>query len=349
MTHPSPKSPQKNSEVLARDFTISSELVATFGLKWSSPTKKEATPQNFIDTLTSFQADRSNKYYYFNPAAFFTRNAESGFIVEFRGGGGEALRGYWGDYFRKLQVSSRFKLGKENILHDAKQIFQALVPKNLINSDLYATSMQDFANDIKSIPGNDIYEAMDNHYILHRNRYHFGNIRRSHEARIILYYPLAQTEFLRASRLLRYAPRSQGKLVYDIINEAYPPLHSFDYESGFFECAIQPSTLIPHPTQEIKKKEAEHLKIQNAIIEQNKELYKSPRLYDINSALQSKFIENIEILSKNSKELINIYQKKKESDPNLTVKSPLFMHLFTKIDGMAQIYDSHQNYSTIQL
>jgi hypothetical protein len=324
-------------------------LTAHFELDWSSPTRKEAVPQHFADALSSFRADRSNKYYYFNPAAFLTRSTEAGLAVEFRGGGGEALRGYWGDYFRNLQVSLRFKLGKGNVSHDAAQIFQALVSKQGISSDLYKVSMQKFVNEIKSIPGDDIYEVMDNHYVLHRNRYHFGNIRRSIEAGILLFYPLAQTEFLKASRLLRYIPRSQGQVIYDIINKSYPILHLFDYESGFFKHIAKPSDILIPPTQAVKKKEIEHLKIQNLVAEQNKKLYNSPRLYDIPSALKSKLLENTEILNDNSEEFRSIYQERIKTSSSLSVKSPQFMSFFTKIDGMAQIFDSHQVYSTVEL
>lgn len=346
-THTPSVHPRGSHNILERDFSISCQLAAHFGLKWSRPLKREAIPLNFIDALSSFRADRSNKYYYFNPAAFFTRSIETGLATEIRGGAGEALRSYWGNYFRKLKISSRFKLGRSNIAHDAAQIFRALVPKEGINDELYKTSTLEFARDIEYTCGDDIYEAMDIHYILHRNRYHFGNIRRSHAAGIILYYPLAQLEFLWASRLLDYGRRSQGKVIYDIIDRSHSVLHSFDYESGYFECAAPPNIIMTPPLQAVKERETEHLKMQNMLIQHNNELYRAPRLYDIPSALQSKLLENIEILTDNSKDFREIYQEKIKASQYPTMTSPSFINFFTKVDGMAQVYEQHQEYSTV--
>lgn len=348
-THAPSVFPHRSHDTLARDFSISCQLAAHFDLKWSRPTKKEAIPLNFIDTLSSFRADRSNKYYYFNPAAFFTRSMESGFIAEIRGGAGEALRSYWGNYFRKLKVSSRFKLRRNNIAHDAAQVFQALVPKEGVTQELYRASTLEFVRDIEYTCGEDIYDSMDIHYILHRNRYHFGNVRRSYAAGIVLYYPLAQIDFLRASRLLGYGKRSEGKVIYDIINRFYPILHSFEYESGFFECATQPNIILNPPAQKIREREREHLEIQTIITQQNKNLYRAPRLYNIQSALESKFQENIQILTENSMQFREILQEKMKSSQYSTNTSASFVSFFTKVDGMAQVYEPHQEYTTVAI
>lgn len=348
-THTPSVFPRRSHDTLARDFSISCQLTAHFDLKWSRPTRKEAIPLNFIDTLSSFRADRSNKYYYFNPAAFFTRSIEPGFVAEIRGGAGEALRSYWANYFRKLKVNSRFKLGRNNIAHDATRIFQALVPKEGIAQELYEASTLEFVKDIEYTSGNDIYDALDIHYILHRNRYHFGNIRRSYTAGLLLYYPLAQIDFLRASRLLDYRERSQGKVIYDIINRTCPILHSFDYESGFFECATPPKIVINPSDEKSKEREIEHLEIQNLITQQNKSLYCAPRLYNAQSALTSKFQENMQILTENSVELRNILREKMKSSQYSTNPSPSFIGFFTKVDGVAQVYESHQEYSTVEI
>lgn len=337
------------SEVLERDFAISVQLVSHYNLRWTKPVARQAEWKSFAECLQDYRRFRSNKYYSFTPANFQTFSTEDNIYIEIHGGCGEALRGYWGKYFRKLPVSGRFKKTRGNIWHDAAVIFQSLVPRQSIPQELHSLSMREFVTDMRAVPGNTIYEVMDNHYALHRNRYHFGNVRQAFEIGKLLYYPLAQKEFLLASQKLPYTERCQGRLLYDIIRQSTPSAHLFPYESGFFECAPPPTVHIPITKQAIDDVSEEYFSVQQLRMEQSRQLYAAGRNYDIKAAMTELALTNLEIIMDSSIELRDIYEGQQLGRASRSLANPVRNHYISRLDGIAQVFAAKQSYELMMV
>jgi hypothetical protein len=336
------------SDVLRRDFAIATELVSHYNLRWTEPMERHVEPKTFSECLFDYRRYRSNKYYSFKPQNFETRN-NSGMYMEIHGGGGEALRGYWAKHFRSLPVSGKFKVTRGNVWHDASHIFRSLVQRQSIPEELYSQSLQDFVNDIRAIPGKNIYEVLDNHYILHRNRYHFGNLRHAYSVGKLLYYPLAQKEFLLAAQQLPHAVRSQGKLLHDIIQQSTPSAHLFAYESGFFDCAPPPLTHMPVTALAQQDVIKEFREIQEANALRAGKLYASGRNYDIQAAMRNLASKNIEKIMDGSKELRGIYEGQQVGRESKTLANTARNHYAARLDGIAQVFEPQQSYTLVSI
>jgi len=337
------------SEVLVRDFAISSQLVSHYNLRWSEPVEKQTEWKTFAECLADYRRFRSNKYYSFSPSNFHTQSKNDRIHMEIHGGCGEALRGYWAKYFRNLPISARFKVSRGNVWHDAAIIFQSLVQRQSMPEELYSLALREFVVDMREVPGNTIYEVLDNHYILHRNRYHFGNVRQAYEAGKLLYYPLAQKEFLLASQKIPHASRCQGKLLYDIIEQSTPSAHLFPYESGFFECAQPPKAHIPVTEQALREVSEEHQATQEAQRLQSRDLYAAGRNYDIPTAMNELARTNLEKIMDGSKELRAVYEGQQVGRNSKALAASTRNHYIARLDGIAQVFDPQQAYEIIAI
>jgi len=337
--------------VIERDFDIASSIVAYYGLNWHRPLRRRTVSRPFSEAVNEYRRFRSNKYYYFSPSSFLTVSAEAELAFEFRGGAGEALRGYWAEHFAGLPISARFKLTRGNVWHDASLIFQYLVGRDAIPGDLYQGAMQAFVKDFQNIPGTGIYDVLDNHYILHRNRYHFGNINQAYQTGSLIYYPLAQPEFLKAAQMLSHKSRSEGKVVFDIIRMSFPELHSFPYESGSFACAPEPKEFIQPKSALVQKKRAEFEAVQEIMLEESRALYSGPQQFSPAAALQKRLDESMDLLQDHSKDIANILNGGRRAKiKSLTNKNPKLVNNFvSKFEGMVQVFEPSTPYDAIAL
>ncbi|WP_368928938.1 hypothetical protein [Alcaligenes faecalis] len=293
------------SKIIDRDFEIALNIVSNYDLPWNCVNEVLVDPIRFDDALDYYRFFRSSNYYRTNLSRYRTSVTYGGSYVELAGGCGEVLRGFWGEYFKNINYGSKIYENRFNKKKCGNYVFAALVKKNARLEDYYQDSLSWFGGEIEQIDGQDFFEAIDNHYFLHRNRYHFGNQRDSWRAGKLLYYPLGKKEFFQASKSVSSDLKMKGKLVFDIINHNKSELHGFDYETPFAYSRynnIKKNINIKEELIERRKKD--FLNVLNNQKKYNKVAYER-KSFDLKINLNGKFKENIEICRSN-KDLDNI-------------------------------------------
>lgn len=296
----STKNPYKYQEsslaILENDLRIGSYLVKKFGLSWHKDSvAPDDTNINFISFASSLNDWRFNKlgtHFGFVPASFlFKPNLSES--IELRGGGGENLRGFWAESINRFNFSSEIKNTNKSINADAKRFFLALVPSDVpARSD----SLESFIEHINTIPGEAFLEKIDNHYVLHRNRYHFGHFRVSCNAGRLLYFPLASPDLFKASRSIDFFKRQKGLVLFDFIDNFNPLLNEVEFQSGSWSDEIK---LLRRDFEEKLVGSLEDSDYWKAMTMKKTKSHSNinKTLYDKNEAMHNRLSENLEILS----------------------------------------------------
>ncbi|URW82468.1 hypothetical protein NBV64_17355 [Alcaligenes sp. DN25] len=334
------------SDVIDRDFDIALDMVSHYNLQWSRSRPVFADPVGFDQALSHYRFFRSSNYFRTNLSRFYTSLYPNGSYVELVGGCGEVLRGFWSDYFKKISYSSRIESDRLNKRKCGYYVFSALVGRNSKLKSYYDDSMSWFMDNISKIDGEDFYEAIDNHYFLHRNRYHFGNYRDAWRSGKLLYYPLGKKEFFQASKMIDSKLKSKGQVVFDIIKSNKAELHRFPYESPFgFSYDIPGGGFIrvPHDVSKKKKKDfLDDFQLKKSI---NKDIYRISS-FDLKKNLSKKFSNNIDVCRSN--DVLNSFFENNIFNFQPDSWSAKDIKLFTKIDSLALLVGGCSvNYSLI--
>lgn len=79
------------------------------------------------------------------------------------------------------------------------------------------------------LPSAAINEQLNQHYLLHRNRTHFGHVLQSLDARALTLSPLSTPELLRAAYHLPYWERHRGTTTFDLVERLAPELNRMPF------------------------------------------------------------------------------------------------------------------------
>lgn len=317
------------SKIIDDDFDIALDIVSSLDLKWSKAKKSIAYPISFKDSIDSYRFHRSANYFAFNYTKYNRKLIASDLHIEIAGGVGDAFRSPWGNYLRKLKRGPEILKVNNNIGLAANLVFSLLVKKNEKLLNIFNESQKLFTKEIMDIGGETFFEAIDNHYLCHRNRYHFGNHKQAIEDGVLLYYPLAVKEFIYASKLLSYEDRSKGKMSFDIINILDKSLHSFGYETPF-SFDINTSRKIP---KNLEKEKLMKILFKETLNEKSKlsmSIYSEPS-YNLKQSIDKALNDRIEICRKD--EIINLIIDQLEIIPKIKLaKQTEKIRLFNKLD-----------------
>lgn len=220
--------------MLQADYNISAHLAEKVGLSRyiqdGAPLKSVGYDEHFKH-VSKLNSNKTNMY---GPSIFSSNAERFRKSIQIRGGGGEVLRSYWTDYLSKTGISDSF-VGANGYGNwkDFTFLFNKLVSRSLVRGEgLYKEIQNSFINELLSMNKNTANETLEEHYFLHRNRYHFGHLRSSLLAGNICYMPLSNKFLLLASRKLSFSSRAQGKLLHDIILRSEYALDKVEYEAG---------------------------------------------------------------------------------------------------------------------
>lgn len=155
------------------------------------------------------------------------------FSVEFHGLAGEVYRSYWSDYFRRFSTFDK-KIEKSNVSvkKDLQKFFYIFVKTKVVNRDLYEDAKRSLINEFFYYEGSNIYEKLDNHYLLFRNKYHFGGFVNKLKRGVLLFSPLIDYNYFLASRKQSFQEKQNGKLLFDIIDNTNPYLNLIPFDSS---------------------------------------------------------------------------------------------------------------------
>lgn len=210
-----------------KDFKIAVDIATGLGMRfgdWSAPLLG-SNSLTFAEDLKRWQMLSGASNYQFFPRG---REDIRSFSHEIRGGLGEAFRGY-SFYYSGLRGALD---GSPASVEDDLYVFFDHVTGNHIQPRARHLARDYFIEYLTSVPGDDIYAKLDNHYVLHRNRTHFANVKKGLLRNARVCFPLQLPELFWASRLQNRSLRSAGKVLFDVIERTMPLLNQFEFEDG---------------------------------------------------------------------------------------------------------------------
>lgn len=241
-TQPPDKFKGKSKDIVMKDFRIASFLVRRYGLKWFRGFNKGALKLSFNESLEQHAFFRSG-YFLFTPSQYLVYDNKWNEEVQLRGGGGGLYKSTWGEYIKNSYINKWLVGSDLSLKEDAGIIFKKLVPEKGLPQNIYSSSQEVFinslSNTIENNESSNVYSALDIHHVSYRNRSHFGHLRNSEAQGKVVFYPLINEHFYNASLLLSDEERSQGKLVFDIIEHCFSELNEYPYDDGYHELLPQ--------------------------------------------------------------------------------------------------------------
>ncbi|WP_029088939.1 hypothetical protein [Brevibacterium album] len=217
-------------KTLELDLETAHELRAHLGMEWSRETGVTGVPLDFHTSLDVFQSRWAG--------AKFTWPCSSSAIwptalrLEVHGGSGELLRRAYQNV-RSHPSFAALADRPETVHDDARALFSTAVPHaRHMTGDLRDEAAEVFAQSMALGHGLPLSEQLNRHYAAFRNRDHFGELLQRYDRNALVLYPLAQPEFLQASRLLDDDDRARGRLAYDIIQMCSPKLNEIPFDDG---------------------------------------------------------------------------------------------------------------------
>lgn len=220
----------QSRKVLEKDLQVAVGLRRHLGLDWARETGIVGLRHDIHTSLDIFQSRFAGARFAW-PAGASVTWPET-LRLEVHGGSGELLR----RAYQNMRDHPSFRPladRHDTVADDARKLFPTVVrhhrhfPDDLRDeaSEVFAASMS-FNNDLP------LSEQLNLHYANFRNRDHFGEMVHRHAKNALVLYPLAQPEFLQASRILSSKERSQGRVAYDIIRMSCPSLNEFAFDDG---------------------------------------------------------------------------------------------------------------------
>lgn len=211
--------------VIERDITVAENIRESYGLSWWRPGAREVLSIDFMESLAIFQSYRSNYSFLFSPSS--THMLYKKPLITVRGGGGELLRSTDGGV-------SMSKAHKDDGVSNGTQA--TWLAGKYLRSAALLPAFKEMAYDavekaFSDMPGYTFEQQMNAFYFRYRNRAHFGHSRHSAASNEIGIHLLSNPDFLRASEILNFEERSDGRMVKDIFNRTASELLDIPFEN----------------------------------------------------------------------------------------------------------------------
>lgn len=235
---PRPYHPQSTTrKVLEKDIEISDLISSELGLNWAKSPSKEGISVDFVESLHSFQSHSSNYHYNFSPNP--TLSAFRTPAVTLRGGGGELLRSTAGG--RSLAEAFRKQHGDPDA-HDRDfqdQWLSARLTSQLGSlSNARERAMTVLRESLSRASGESFESRMNDFYMLHRNRAHFGQGGRLAAGNEFTFQILSNVHYRDAMGTLPFSARSAGDGVRSLFERLAPELLTFPFENPRWEALL---------------------------------------------------------------------------------------------------------------
>lgn len=217
-------------KVLEHDLTIASELRRHLGMQWSRESGITGVRHDAHTSLDIFQSHVAGARFAWAGSGATTW--PDALRVEVHGGSGELLRRAYQN-MRDHPSFGALDDRPETVAADARALFPTLVTHHgYLPQDMAEEAAEAFADSLDRDADLPMSEQLNMHYAAFRNRDHFGQINQQFARNSLKLYPLAQPEFLQASRLIDPDDRNRGRVAYDIIRMTYPQLNDFAFDDG---------------------------------------------------------------------------------------------------------------------
>lgn len=220
----------ESKAVLDKDLRVASSLRRFLGLQWVRETGIVGLRHNVHDSLDIFQSRYGGARFTWLSNNVITWPSQ--LRLEIHGGSGELLRRAYQN-MRNHPSFSELSDRADTLATDAAKLFATVVRHSkYIPDDIRNESALAFAESMNIGADRPLSEQLNLHYAHFRNRDHFGEIIHRFSRNALVYYPLAQPEFLQASRLVDPDERSRGRVAFDIIQMTTPQLNDMPFDDG---------------------------------------------------------------------------------------------------------------------
>lgn len=214
------------------DLPIAASLVELLNLQYIKKWNSKFYPRSIDEGFNLWRSYFFGSYHRMGMSAW-SPCGENIRDVRISGAGGEIYRAFWsnsGHFSRALLGQTSM----EDILWDV--INNTKIKNGYANEDLdelLVALMEEF----NSLPGDQLVEKIDNHYLYHRNRTHFGLRGFSFYNECLTLTPLLSIDLLNASRIVTHGERQNYKIFYDLYHKLAPFLLNvrFDGDSSPFQ------------------------------------------------------------------------------------------------------------------
>lgn len=220
----------ESRKVLEQDLIIASELRRYLGLKWSRESGIAGIRHDVHTSLDIFQSHNAGARFTWTGNAATTW--PSSLRLEVHGASGELLRRAYQN-MRTHRSFTHLDDRADTLTTDARRLFPTLVTHHsYMPGDLAEEAAAAFDGSLDHDWEAPMSEQLNLHYAAFRNRDHFGQLNQRFAKNALVAYPLAQPEFLQASRLIAPNERAQGRVAFDIIRMTHPELNEFAFDDG---------------------------------------------------------------------------------------------------------------------
>lgn len=215
---------ENTRKVVERDIAIANTIREGLGLEWATVGEREFLQFDYRDSINFHQSYKSNFAHTFSAAPGHT--VQSDLKITFRGGGGELLRTTLTGERISEQIKNRSWKTRNNM--GFPDWYMSRFPELKEERPLVEEYITETFN---SVSGDTVTEKLNQLYRNTRNRTHFGHVRQSGSTNNYAFHPLSNPHFARASQMLEFDQRANGKLVRDIYNLNDPSLLDIPFEN----------------------------------------------------------------------------------------------------------------------
>ncbi|QFG68153.1 hypothetical protein [Ornithinimicrobium pratense] len=214
--------------VIWRDLAVTDSLRRHFDLSWTVEPDYQDRMLSWAESLELHQSYAAGNSWSFPAARQLRWPVEP--HVAIRGAGGETVRsGHRAIIAPRAWVRAMGRK-RATLGQDLATLHTMIVhPEAHLPPPVVAAGQDLVARSFAPLPSAAINEQLNYHYLLHRNRSHFGHMLQSLDARALPLYPLATPELLRAAYLLPYWERHRGTAVFDLVERVAPELNRMPF------------------------------------------------------------------------------------------------------------------------
>lgn len=207
------------------DLTISAGITNLLNLQYITNWNSNFHPQSLDEGFNLWRSYFFGNYHRMGFAAW-SPQGENLQDVRISGASGGIYRSTWSTstFFQKaLDRNNNLK----DVLHDVIRL--TAISGRYQQQDLDEV-LEALYSEFCEIPGKNIEEKIDNHYLFHRNRSHFGLRGFSFYNECLTLTPLLSIQLFKASRLLTQDERQNYKIFYDLYKKLAPFLLSIRFD-----------------------------------------------------------------------------------------------------------------------
>lgn len=215
----------KNSD----DLAIASGIVNLLNLKNIDHWNGALMPLSIDDGIELWRSYFFGAYHRFGLAAWSPKGLNLK-DIRISGASGGIYRATWSDALPIRKALSE----SHGVEEFSRQIVKNSQVKNRYDIGVLNDLSAQLSDEISLLPGESLKEKIDNHYLFHRNRSHFGLRGFSFYNECLTWTPLLSQSLLKASRLLSENDRNNNKIFHDLYTKLAPFLLSIRFDGKKF-------------------------------------------------------------------------------------------------------------------